>query len=112
MTRIALPWPPSTLWPNRSRRLHWAQRSTSARAAREEARALVKASGLRPGATLCLTFCAPTRRRYDLDNALAASKAAIDGIADALGVDDSEWAITITRGEPVKGGAVIVEFAQ
>src|SRR5690606_36078278 len=36
---------------------------------------------------LRITFAAPDGRHRDLDNMLAASKAALDGVADALGID-------------------------
>ena len=45
-----------------------------------------------------LTFRPNTNRRYDLDNALAACKSYLDGIADASKVDDSGWAISIRKG--------------
>jgi crossover junction endodeoxyribonuclease RusA len=44
-----------------------------------------------------------------LDNLLASMKAGLDGLADALGVDDSRWRLLIEMGEPVKGGCVCVK---
>jgi crossover junction endodeoxyribonuclease RusA len=44
----------------------------------------------------------------DGDNAQSACKAFRDGIADALGIDDSKFTTTYSISEPVKGGAVIV----
>lgn len=38
---------------------------------------------------LRLTFFAPNKIRRDLDNLLAAMKPSLDGMAQALGVDDS-----------------------
>ena len=46
---------------------------------------------------LSLTFFAPTRRAYDLDNALARMKAGLDGLADVMGVDDKHWSLNIQR---------------
>mgnify|MGYP003403650944 FL=1 len=40
---------------------------------------------------LSLVYMAPDRRHRDLDNLLAASKSIIDGMAHALGVDDSRF---------------------
>jgi crossover junction endodeoxyribonuclease RusA len=60
---------------------------------------------------LTLTFYAPTRRAFDLDNALARIKSGLDGLADVLGVDDSRWSLTIKKGDKV-GGFVRVEVAQ
>lgn len=63
-------------------------------------------------AHIALTFCPPDNRRRDLDNLLAASKAGIDGIALACGVDDYGWSFSITRGDVVKGGAVLVNISE
>jgi crossover junction endodeoxyribonuclease RusA len=60
---------------------------------------------------LTLTFYAPTRRAFDLDNALARIKSGLDGLADVLGVDDSRWALTIKKGDTV-GGFVRVEVME
>lgn len=38
-----------------------------------------------------LDFYWPTNRRRDKDNAAAMCKAYLDGIADCMGQDDSEW---------------------
>lgn len=59
-----------------------------------------------------ITFCPPDRRRRDLDNMLAACKPLLDGIADATGVDDHLWSLTIRRGDPVNGGEVRIHLEQ
>ena len=38
-----------------------------------------------------IVFVAPDKRNRDLDNCLAAAKPQIDGIADALGVNDKRF---------------------
>lgn len=56
---------------------------------------------------LDLVFHPPSRRKYDLDNALASLKSGLDGVAEAWGVNDSRFRpITIDVGEPIKGGMV------
>lgn len=61
--------------------------------------------------SLSLIFHAPTNRAYDLDNALARMKASLDGVADAIGVDDSKWEIKIAKGpKSEKGGHVDVSI--
>jgi hypothetical protein len=45
-----------------------------------------------------------------LDNRIAQFKAGQDGIAQALAVDDSRFEPTYRRGDPVKGGKVVVEI--
>lgn len=46
----------------------------------------------------------------DPDNAIASLKSAIDGIAEALGVNDRLFDPSFAFGEPVTGGKVIVEI--
>lgn len=109
--RIELPWPPKGLSPNA--RMHWAALAKIKKATRHAWALQAKAQGAIPmqaeALRLRMVFHAPTRRAYDLDNALARCKAGLDGLADVLRVDDSRWSITIERGEPVKGGSVAVE---
>lgn len=109
---LTLPWPPKELSPNA--RQHWATLARAKRVYRATCAALARSQGAgrlqaTDGLLVGLTFHAPTRRAYDLDNALARCKAGIDGLADVLGVDDALWSFQIARGLPVKGGAVVVE---
>jgi crossover junction endodeoxyribonuclease RusA len=100
---LILPYPPSELNPNK--RLHWAAKTKIKNAEKEMGFALASAykgklSGTIP---LTLTFHASTNRSYDLDNALASCKAAIDGLATGLGINDKQFQpITIDRGKPDK----------
>ena len=107
--QVTLPWPPAALKPNA--RGHWAIKAKAAKAHKYDCQIICMGSGIRAlgwdGLALDLTFCPPSARRGDLDNMLAAFKAGIDGIAAATGVDDSKWQITMRKGEPVKGGAVV-----
>lgn len=57
-----------------------------------------------------VTFHPPDNRRRDLDNMLATIKSGLDGVADAIGVNDADWEITIRRGEKVKDGCVLIEL--
>ena len=41
--------------------------------------------------SIAYTFCPPDKRKRDLSNFVASMKGAEDGIADALGVDDSHF---------------------
>jgi len=107
---IVLAWPPRTLHPNA--RPHWATKSKAVKAYRSAAGWSTKASGDRVdgvGAVdLHITFYPPNKRKHDLDGCLSAIKAGIDGIADALGVDDSRFTIRIERGAVIQGGEVRV----
>lgn len=111
--RLTLPFPDKHLNPNS--RIHWRRKSRLVKVARHAAwGAMLEVFGasphLPPGARIALgmTFCPPDFRRRDLDNLVASMKAATDGIADALGVDDSRFIPSYSIGEPVKGGAVHV----
>lgn len=107
-----LPWPPTTLSPND--RSHWAVKAKAKAAYREAVAWSAKSQGAHridaDALHLTITFYPPTRRAYDLDNALARLKAGLDGLADVLGVDDSKWSLTIQKApEGAIGGLVRVE---
>ena len=108
--QIELPWPPKELSPNA--RIHWAALARAKKAYRHACAVSARSQGLgRINAEklhLSLTFFAPTRRAYDLDNALARMKAGLDGLADVLGVDDKHWSLSIQRGD-APAGCVRVE---
>lgn len=108
MQTVTFPWPPTCLWPN-SRKDR--RGSTDVRAGYKRTWwATAKEAKAKPGQHLHITFCPPTAARRDLDNMLGAIKYGLDGLALAVGQDDSEWGFTIRRGDPVKGGAVIVQI--
>jgi crossover junction endodeoxyribonuclease RusA len=55
--------------------------------------------------SIAVTVHPKTRNPIDRDNCVAALKSYLDGIADALGVDDQTFDTpSISFGEPVKGG--------
>ena len=98
--RVILPWPPRALSPN-SRPPHWAVLSKAKRAYRSACHYEALAAGWRMGTFAAddrlhvrLMFVPPDRRRRDMDNLIAAMKSGLDGLADALGVDDSRWTLT------------------
>lgn len=57
-----------------------------------------------------LTFIPKDNRRRDLDNLIASCKSLLDGISDAMGIDDSKFELTAKMGEPQKNPHVIVEI--
>jgi len=58
-----------------------------------------------------ITFIQPDRRARDRDNLLAACKPMLDGVADALGVNDSQFEpMTIRRQYGKKPGMVLIEI--
>ena len=114
---VTLPFPDRRLNPNNSKGKHWAATVALRKAARVDAALLTKAAGagarFAPGQELAIviTFIQPDRRARDRDNLLAACKPMLDGVADALGVNDSQFEpVTIRREYGKKPGAVLVEI--
>lgn len=107
---LTLPWPPTGLSPNA--RNHWSKLAKLKKQYREACAWTAASQGAAPTPAtalhLTLTFVPPTRRAYDLDNALARMKSGLDGLADVLRVDDRHWSLTICKGEGI-GGFVRVE---
>ena len=112
MITVRLPWPPKELSPNA--RVHWARKAGVSQKYRQDARVLTLCEKKRHIEATCLhlTFCPPDKRRRDLDNMLASIKPGIDGIADALGVDDQHFSLRLERGEPTKGGEVVAVITE
>ena len=107
---IRLPWPEPALWQNR--KVHWAKRAKATKSARAEAWALTIEQKVPriPGAILEFSFHPPSRAKRDIQNMPATQKAAIDGIADAMGCDDNGFRVRWpeTFGSIVNGGCVVV----
>lgn len=109
---IKLPWPPSVLIPHAGG--NWAPKARATKSYRNQCWGEALAQGARrvPADRInaTITMSPPDRRRRDRANSEASFKAGIDGVADAIGVDDFNWRITWQHAEPVKGGAVFVEL--
>ncbi|MDZ7904935.1 MAG: hypothetical protein U5N55_03555 [Cypionkella sp.] len=45
-----------------------------------------------------------------MDNMLASIKSGLDGVAEGVGANDADWSLTIRKGEPTPGGAVVIRF--
>lgn len=109
---LILPWPVAALWQNS--RAHWRTRASATKKARTDATVIAQCCGLRRGdwesAHFEWAFIPPDNRRRDLSNAIGATKAAIDGVADALGINDGtfthSWPMRFEA--PAKGGAIRV----
>lgn len=91
--QVVLPWPPKALNPNQ--RGHWSAKSKAAKAYRAACWALALEAKLaidwEGDIHLWIEYYGPDKRHRDLDNCIAASKAAFDGLADALGVNDRRF---------------------
>lgn len=110
-----LPWPASDLSPNA--RQHWSALARAKKAYRARCRAIGEAAGVgvlagrESAVAVHLAFFPPDRRGRDLDNLLASMKSGLDGLADAMGVDDRRWRISLEKSDtPVKGGLVAVSL--
>ena len=110
---IRLSWPTRPLWQNT--RCHWSKRDRATSAHRKEAWTLALEQGVKKIETerpyLTFAFHPPDRRSRDLQNMPATVKAAIDGISDAMGIDDKHflfrWPMEFS--EVVPGGCVMIE---
>lgn len=116
--KLTLPLPPASLGPNK--RNHWAVTSAAKKIERAQAHALTyewlgqnnTGYNFAWGAHMKITYHLPGNRKRDADNLLAASKAALDGMADALQVDDHAFnPITVERVYgAAKPGFMLVEL--
>ena len=113
---IELPWPDPKLRPNAASPGNWRRKSEAARKYRADCLTLCRAQGVKPlkcdeaELTVRITFHPPDKRRRDLDNMVASFKQGIDAFAEAIAIDDHRFAYMIRRGEPVKGGKVVVSL--
>lgn len=111
---ITLPWPPTVLRPNDTS--HWSKKAKAKAKYKEWCYWATKLSKVRIAdekVHLYLTFHPPSRRRYDADNLLASIKSGIDGLAEALGVNDRIFSpITVQIADFCKRGKIVIEFPQ
>ncbi len=116
---IQLPWPDKALSPNS--RTHWAQKAKAAKKSRGEGIIAAQAAGYNMNTFagyggklhLWIDYYAKTRNYPDADNCLSASKAYLDGIADALGVNDRRFVHhPYVKDETVKGGKVVIRITK
>lgn len=118
---VELPFPAGELMQNRTAGRHWTVSHDAKVAQRQEAylltRQVIVASGFeaQDGARyrVEMDFHAPDNRRRDTSNLHAAMKAALDGIAEAMGVDDSRFTQHEQRaGHMHYTGSVVVRVSE
>lgn len=99
--KLTLPLPPPELSPNK--RLHWTQKTKIKNDEKNMGYVLALPHREVLGEShihLTMYFHPSSNRSFDLDNALASSKAILDGIAMGLNVNDKQFRpITIDYGE-------------
>lgn len=105
---VVVPWPPSALSGHNN--THWSRKHTLVKKHRRWACEAALAAGVAPlegegDIPLRIRFVPPDRRgdRTNFPNRL---KPAIDGIADALGVNDSRFLPSYDFAEPERPGRV------
>jgi len=113
---LQLPWPPSALSPN-GQHGHWTRRAEAKKNFRcacwiatiEQLSPRMRASCVAVvPLQLLLEFVRPDRRSYDRDNLLARTKAGIDGMCQALGIDDGRFvSITVSVADEVVAGGLV-----
>lgn len=108
---VIFPWPPKELSPNA--RLHWRVLALAKKAYRAECARQALVQGLQPikaeRVHVSLLFVPPNRRAFDLDGLLSRMKSGLDGLADVLQVDDSQWSLSIAKTDEI-GGMVRVSI--
>lgn len=110
--RIVFGYPAKELWPNG--RAHWAAKSRATKQARQEA-AWLAVSAAKPvigdGPVPVRLTVYP--KQYgplpDRDNCAAAIKAHLDGIADALGINDRNFAAPVVTFANERSGKFVLE---
>ncbi len=113
---LILPWPPKELSPNA--RLHWSKVAAAKRKYRTACWAMTLEAEThfvpkKPDSKLRvhLLFIAPDRRNYDLDGLLSRMKSGLDGVADALKVNDKRFRPSIDISDDI-GGMVKVQITE
>ena len=114
MLTISLPWPDKGLNPNG--RIHPISLHRKRKAAGRVAWALTREAMGRdvlPGSfggrvAVSITFHPETAHRRDVDNLIASMKGQLDGIAAALGIDDSAFDLSGAMGEKRFPACVVV----
>lgn len=109
---IELPFPAKVLWPNGRTKSY---RFKAAEFKKHKGWASVAAlasgvKGLQVVSSIRLIVRPKTRNAIDRDNCVSACKAYFDGLAAAIGIDDSTFPVpSVVFGEPVKGGLFVIE---
>lgn len=107
MIQITLPWPPKELSPNA--RLHWARVSKVKKAYRDACyyQTLIELDRKNmlddAPVSVHLEFFKPSRRAMDWDNLIARMKAGLDGMSDALKINDRNFQLSMKVADEIGG---------
>jgi crossover junction endodeoxyribonuclease RusA len=109
VNNIYLAWPPKELSPNSA--MHWSKKAKFKKMYRQACWAMVMESKFKIAGEgripIEITFYPPDRRHRDADNMVASIKSGLDGVADALGVNDKRFLPTFIFSDEVKGMVVV-----
>jgi crossover junction endodeoxyribonuclease RusA len=113
MSGFDCPWPNKNLNPNV--KAHWAVKAKFAKKHKQDCFSLCRQAGITAEGNgkidVFLGFYPPDRRVRDIDNIIASMKSSLDGIALALGVNDSRFRLhTELHDEVVKLGLVRIKI--
>lgn len=111
--QITLDWPPRELSPNV--RAHWTKKLKFKQSYRDGCFFDTKAQAIgrfeTDGKIPVSIMFHPPRNTGDIDNMLATAKSGLDGMCDALGINDKRLRpMTLDVGEKYPSGKIIVDF--
>lgn len=109
---LTLPWPPRACSPNM--RTHWAVLSVAKKKYKKDCFNLTKEAVIKVPTKpfMHVQIYPPSKRRMDIDNVWASCKSGLDGMAQALGIDDSIFRdYRLTMMDQV-GGMVKITFSE
>jgi Holliday junction resolvase RusA-like endonuclease len=117
---VELSFPDSKLMPNRSAGKHWTfnhgEKATQKQEAYFLARQAITESGFETNTgarySVELLFHPPDNRKRDRDNLQAACKSMLDGIAQAMEINDAQFKPTSEIGETHYRGRVVVKVSE
>ncbi|MDO8344800.1 MAG: hypothetical protein Q7T48_16475 [Cellvibrio sp.] len=116
---IVLPYPDKALSPNS--RCHWSQKARAAKKARSDAFYITRAAGIDESVFagcehklhLWIDVYPKTKNYPDADNVLSSLKSALDGIADALRLNDRKFIPhPFVKAETHLGGKVVIRITK
>jgi crossover junction endodeoxyribonuclease RusA len=117
VVEVTLPWPDKRVSPNYRQSHSWRSYAPAVKAQRDMAHQITLAAIMpnRPTfdaerITVEVNFYPPDRRNRDEDGMIGSAKSALDGIADALHVDDKRFRCLYFVHEPVKLGKIEVRI--
>ena len=116
---IELPYPDKVLSPNS--RCHWSKKALAAKKARSDAFVIARAAGFNKSTFagyehrlhFWIDIYAKTKNYPDADNMLSSLKSALDGIADALELNDRRFIPhPFVEDATYKGGKVVIRITK